>query len=104
MLQDFHLKIVHHASSKHANVDVQSRNPMDRYKVDEDFGNEIQYLEGIPYNVSKSSFTKESETIINLFIVLTSEEDEHGDDKYRSGGEVIAFKVEVQPQVEIGQQ
>ncbi len=44
MLQDFHFKIVHHASSKHANVDVLSKNLMDKYEVDEDFGNEIQYL------------------------------------------------------------
>jgi hypothetical protein len=47
MLQDFHLKIVHSANSKHANVDVLSRNLVDRYKIDEDFGNEIQDLEGI---------------------------------------------------------
>jgi hypothetical protein len=36
--------------------------------------------------------------------VLTSEEEDHGDDWYRRGGELIAFKAEVQPQVEIGQQ
>jgi hypothetical protein len=47
MLQDFQIKIVHSASSKHANVDVLSRNPVDRYKINEDFGNEIQDLEGI---------------------------------------------------------
>jgi hypothetical protein len=47
MLQDFQIKIVHSASSKHANVDVLNRNPVDRYKINEDFGNEIQDLEGI---------------------------------------------------------
>lgn len=104
MLQDFQIKIVHSASSKHANVDVLSRNPVDRYKINEDFGNEIQDLEGITQDVSKSSFTTESETIITLFIVLTSEEEDHGDDQYRRGGELIAFKAKVQPQVEIGQQ
>jgi hypothetical protein len=44
VFQDFHFKIVHHPSFKHANVDALSKNPMDMYKVDEDFGNEIQDL------------------------------------------------------------
>jgi hypothetical protein len=41
MLHDFHLKIIHKASAKHANVDALSRNPLSKYEVDEDFGSEI---------------------------------------------------------------
>jgi hypothetical protein len=47
MFQDFHFKIFHRQGSKHANVDALSKNPMDMYKVYEDFGNEIQDLAGI---------------------------------------------------------
>jgi hypothetical protein len=36
--------------------------------------------------------------------MLTSEEEDHGDDQYRRGGKFIAFKAKVQPQVEIGEQ
>jgi hypothetical protein len=41
MLQDFHFKIVNHVGYKHTNVDALSRNPMDKYKANEDFGNKI---------------------------------------------------------------
>jgi len=47
MLQYFHFKIVHHAGSKHANVDALNKNPVDKYEANEDFGNEIQNLVGI---------------------------------------------------------
>jgi hypothetical protein len=77
MLQDFHFKIVHHASSKHANVDVLSINPMDRFEVDEDFGNEIQDLAGITQDAYKPSFHRDSEIVNNLSIVLTKEEEDH---------------------------
>jgi hypothetical protein len=46
MFQDFHFKIIHWTGVKHFNVDVLSRNLVGRYKVDEDFGNEIQDLGG----------------------------------------------------------
>ncbi len=44
MLQDFHFKIVNHAGCKHANVDVLNKNPVEKYKANEDFGNKIQDL------------------------------------------------------------
>jgi hypothetical protein len=47
MFQDFHFKIVHQAGAKHSNVDVLNRNLVQRYEIDEDFGNEIQDLGGI---------------------------------------------------------
>ncbi len=95
MFQDFHFKLVHRPGSKHANVDALSRNPMDKYKVDEDFGNEIQDLAGI---------TQDSETIINLFDVLIGQEEDHDVDHYEKGEELIAFKAKTPPQVETNQQ
>ncbi len=92
MLQDFHFKIVHRASFKHANVDALNINPMDRYEVNEDFGNEIQDLTRITQDALKPSFRKDNETIINLFIVLTREEEDHDVDHYKRGEKVIAFK------------
>jgi antirestriction protein len=100
MQQDFHFKIVHCASSKYANVDALSRNLVDKYKADEDFGNEIQDLVGITQDASKPSFHKDNETIINLFTVLTEEEEDHDVDHYERREELIAFKVETPPQVE----
>jgi hypothetical protein len=97
MLQDFHFKIVHRASFKHANVDALNINPMDRYEVNEDFGNEIQDLTRITQDALKPSFRKDSETIINLFIVLTKEEEDHDVDHYKRGEKVIAFKAETPP-------
>jgi len=47
MLQDIHLKIVHCVGFKHANVDVLNINPVDKYKVDEDFGNEYKIWKGL---------------------------------------------------------
>jgi hypothetical protein len=41
MLQDFHLKFFHCVGAKHSTVDGLSRNPMKKYEIDEDFGNEI---------------------------------------------------------------
>ncbi len=78
MFQDFHFKLVHLPGFKHANVDALSKNPMDKYKVDEDFGNEIQDLAGI---------TQDSETIINLFDVLIGQEEDHDVDHYEKGEE-----------------
>jgi hypothetical protein len=40
MFQDFSLKIVHHGVSKHNNMDVLIRNPMEFVKGDEDFKDE----------------------------------------------------------------
>jgi hypothetical protein len=60
MFQDFHFKIVHHLGSKHANVYALSINLVDMYKVDEDFGNEIQDLARITQDASKLSFHKDS--------------------------------------------
>jgi hypothetical protein len=36
----------------HANVDALSKNPVDRYEANEDFGNEIQDLTGITQDAS----------------------------------------------------
>lgn len=58
MQQDFHFKIVHCASSKHANVDALSRNLVDKYEADEDFGNEIQDLVGITQDALNQVFTR----------------------------------------------
>jgi len=82
MLQDFHFKIVHRASFMHANVDALSRNQVDRYEANEDFGNEIQDLTGITQDASKPSFHKDSEIVINSFIVLIGEEEDHDVDHY----------------------
>ncbi len=41
MFQDFCFKIVHHDVSKHNNVDVLIKNPMEFVKEDEDFKDEI---------------------------------------------------------------
>jgi hypothetical protein len=39
-------KNCHRVGAKHSNMDALSRNPMGRYEVDEEFGNEIQDLGG----------------------------------------------------------
>jgi hypothetical protein len=103
MLQDFHFKIIHRVSFKHANVDALSRNPMDRYKANEDFGNEIQDLVGITQDAFKPSFHKDNEIVINLFTMLIGEEEDHDVDHYETGEKFIAFKAETPPQVETGQ-
>jgi hypothetical protein len=59
-------------------------------------------LVGITHDVSKPSFHKDNEIVINLF-VLTREEEDPDVDHYKKGEEIIAFKVEASPQVEIGQ-
>jgi hypothetical protein len=70
MLQEFHFKIIHRAKAKHANVDALSTNPIGRYEVDEDFGGEIQDLDGIARDVSMFPIAKGNETINNLFIMM----------------------------------
>ncbi len=70
MLQKFHLKIVHRASAKHSNVDALDKNLVGRYEADEDFGIEIQDLNGINQEIPKSHVAKKAKTIINLFIVM----------------------------------
>jgi hypothetical protein len=64
--------------------------------------NEIQDLVGIIQDASKPSFHKGSETIINLFTLLTREEEDHDVDHYKKGEEFITFKAEAPPQVETG--
>jgi hypothetical protein len=103
MLQHFHFKIVHSASSKHANVDALSKNLVDRYEVNEDFGNEIQDLTRITQDAFKPSFRKDNENVINLFIVLTGEKEDHDVDRYEIGEKFIAFKAKTPPHVETGQ-
>jgi hypothetical protein len=46
MFQDFSLKIVHHAVSKHNNMDVLFRNPMEFVKEDEDFKDDQLFVYG----------------------------------------------------------
>lgn len=75
---------------------------MDNYEANENFGNEIQYLVGITQDASKPSFLKDNEIVINLF-VLTGKEEDHDVYHYKKGEEIIAFKAEASPQVEIGQ-
>jgi hypothetical protein len=103
MLQDFHFKIVNHASYKHTNVNALSR-IMDKYKANEDFGNEIQDLAGITQDASKPSFHKHSEIILNLFTMLIGEEEDHDVGHYEKGEELIAFKIETPLQVKTSQQ
>jgi hypothetical protein len=85
-------------------VDVLNRNPMDKYKANEDFGNEIQDLARITQDASKPSFHKHGEIIINLFTMLIGEEEDHDVDHYEKGEEFIAFKAKTPPQVETIQQ
>jgi hypothetical protein len=54
MLQNFHLKIVHHASAKHSNVDALDKNLVGRYETNEDFGIEIQDLSSTNQEIPKS--------------------------------------------------
>jgi hypothetical protein len=67
MLQDFHFKIVNHASYKHTNVNALSKNPMDKYKANEDFGNEIQDLAGITQDASKPSFHTSTVKLFSIY-------------------------------------
>jgi hypothetical protein len=67
MLQDFQFKIIHHARSKHLNVDALSQNPIGFPKEDEDFGNDVleqDHLRITPLLV-RSNATNEAN--INLF-------------------------------------
>ncbi len=77
---------------------------MDMYKVDKDFGNEIQDFAKIIQDASKPSFHKDNEIVINLFIVLTREEEDHDVDHYEKGEKFIAFKIKAPPQVETNRQ
>lgn len=92
MLQHFHFKIVHSASFKHANVDALSKNLVDRYEVNEDFGNQIQDLTGIVLDAFKPSFHKDNENVINLFIVLIGEKEDHDVDCYEKREKFFTFK------------
>ncbi len=47
MLQDFHFKNIHRANAKHANIDALNKDSISMHEEDENFGNEIQDLEGI---------------------------------------------------------
>jgi hypothetical protein len=76
---------------------------MDRYKANEDFGNEIQDLVGITQDAFKPSFHKDNEIVINLFTMLTREEEDHDVDHYETREKFIAFKAETPSQVETGQ-
>jgi hypothetical protein len=66
MLQDFHFKIVNHASYKHTNVNALSR-IMDKYKANEDFGNEIQDLARITQDASKPSFHTSTVKLFSIY-------------------------------------
>jgi hypothetical protein len=44
MLQEFNFKIPHWSCFKHLNVDVLSKNPINKAKEDEDFSQEIQNI------------------------------------------------------------
>ncbi len=76
---------------------------MDRYNVDEDFGNEIQDLAGITRDAYKPSFHKDNENVINLFTMLNGELKNHDVDHYEKREELIAFKAKAPPQVETNQ-
>jgi len=99
----FSFKIVHRANFMHANVDALSKNPVDRYEANEDFGNEIQDLTRIIQDAYTPSFCKDNEIVINLFIVLTGEEEDHDVDHYERKEKLITFKAKTPPQVEFGQ-
>jgi hypothetical protein len=57
-------------------------------------------LARITQDASKLSFHKDSEIVINLFIVLTGEEEDHDVDHYEKGKELITFKAKAPPQFE----
>jgi len=103
MFQHFHFKIVHSANFKHANVDALSKNLVDRYEVNEDFGNEIQDLTGITLDAFKPSFRKDNENVINLFIVLIGEKKTMMLIITKEGKSSLLSKLKTPPQVEIGQ-
>ncbi len=89
MLQDFHFKNVHRASAKHSNVDALNINPVGRYEVDEEFGNEIQDLGGTSQEVPKAQVAKEAETVINLFTVMESDARNCNEEVIEKGKELV---------------
>jgi hypothetical protein len=76
MLQDFQFKIIHHAGSRHLNVDALSRNLVGFLEEDEDFGSDVLEQEeqpGITPLPTRNNATNEAS--INLFILQHSEQE-----------------------------
>ncbi len=80
MFQDFHFKIVHRTGVNHSNVDALNKNIVRKYKVDEDFGNQIQDLGGISQEnpIYRKKF-------INLFIVMEGDSGNYSEEVLEKG-------------------
>jgi hypothetical protein len=88
MLQDFQLKIIHHARSKHLNVDALSRNPVGFLEKDEDFGNDVLEHEdqlGIRPLPTKNNATNEAN--INMFTLQHIEQEVNDVEEHHAGNE-----------------
>ncbi len=79
MLQNFQFKIVHHIGSRHLNVDVLNHNPMSISKEDEDFGcDELEHKDKLG---NTSTWLKDNEIVINMFILQHIHEEAINDAK-----------------------
>jgi len=88
MLQDFQFKIIHHAGSKHLNVDALSQNSIGFPKEDEDFGSDVMEQEdypGITPLLTKSNVTNEAN--INLFTLQHTEQEVNDAEKHHARSE-----------------
>jgi hypothetical protein len=88
MLQDFQFKIIHHAGSRHLNVDALSWNLVGFPKEDEDFGSDVLEQEeqpGITPLPARNNVANEAS--INLLTLQHSEQKVNDAEEHHVGNE-----------------
>jgi hypothetical protein len=89
LLQDFHFKIIHHASAKHSNVDALSKNLVGRCEANEDLDSEIQDLGGTSQEIPKPHIVNKDEIVINLSIVMEVDARNCNEEVLEKGKELV---------------